>query len=121
MDNYFKKHKKVVIILGIIIGTIVVVPFIVHCLFKIYLNNFWSATWSAGDALSYCGTIISSLITAYLAYVAVNLSKKANQISERLMSLENMDKQVFLRLNLSKSKIEKVKKFRESGVRRTLL
>ena len=105
MRKPIMKYKKAAIIL---IATFVGVPVVVHSSFKIYLNDFWSAIWSAGDALSYYGTIISSLITAYLAYVAVDISKKANQISERLVSLEKMDKQVFLRLDLDKSKIEKV-------------
>lgn len=76
------------------------VPFVIHCLFKLQSScDFFVAEWSAGDILSYYGTVTLGLITIYLACVANNTNK-------RLLEIDEMERKAFLKLNLYESKID---------------
>ena len=65
MFDWMKNHKKIIafIIFMIIFG----VPLIIHILFKLHPNNdFFVAEWSAGELLSYYGSILAFLGTVIL-------------------------------------------------------
>lgn len=82
MLELIKKYKKRVCILITIFAF--GVPFLIHCLFKVpAIYDFFVAEWSAGDLLSYYGTMILGLITIYLAYVAVKQTQAANDTNNR--------------------------------------
>lgn len=70
MIDYVKKHKWYLIVGGILLTF--GVPFVLHCLFKIYPSNkFFAAEWSAGEFLTYYGSILSFLGTASLGILAL--------------------------------------------------
>lgn len=105
MFEIIKKYKKRICILITIF--VLGVPFLIHCLFKLHSRyDFFVAEWSAGDILSYCGTMLLGLVTIYLAYVAVKQTQAANDTNDRLLKIEEMERKAFVKLNLDESKIE---------------
>ncbi len=70
MFDWLKRHKLLIIIISFVI--IFGVPLIIHILFKIKApNSFWVAEWSAGDLLSYYGSILAFLGTVVLGILAL--------------------------------------------------
>lgn len=105
MIELMKKYKKKIYILIAIL--VLGVPCLIHCLFKLHSEcGFLIAEWSAGDILSYYGTMLLGLITIYLAYVAVKQTQVANDINNRLLKIDEMERKAFLKLNLYESEIE---------------
>lgn len=91
-----------IVLLILIIG----VPFGIHCLFKLNCGcDFLIAEWSAGDILSYYGTVILGGITVYLSYIALEQNQAANDINNRLLKIDEMERKAVLKLNLSESEI----------------
>lgn len=104
-DNFIKNHSWIIILIAIIL--ILVGPFIINVVFKLQISNkFFIAEWSAGEMLSYYGSILVGLATIYLSYVAITQTKYANKVNEKLLEIDQIDKKVYLRLNLENSKIE---------------
>lgn len=70
MFEWIRKHKfKIIIIVFILL---IGVPFITHCLFKINAkHSFWVSTWSAGDFLSFYGSVLSFAATVILSFLAL--------------------------------------------------
>ena len=70
MFDWLKRHKILITIISFVI--IFGVPLIIHVLFKIKApNSFWVAEWSAGDLLSYYGSILAFLGTVVLGILAL--------------------------------------------------
>ena len=70
MFDWLKRHKIPIAIISFVI--IFGVPLIIHILFKIKApNSFWVAEWSAGDLLSYYGSILAFLGTVVLGILAL--------------------------------------------------
>ncbi len=81
-----KNHKKLIafIIFMIIFG----VPFIIHILFKLYPNNdFFVAEWSAGELLSYYGSILAFLGTVILGALSLYQNHLIKQESDKRSEL----------------------------------
>ncbi len=77
MFEWIKKHKVLVGIIMVVI--IFVIPFLIHCAFKIYINDFWSTDeWNAGDILQFYGSMLVFIGTVSLGV----LSLHQNQTSE---------------------------------------
>lgn len=85
-----RKNKFKNFLYGITALAIFFLPLlIVHLLFKWNSNvDFWSAEWSAGDVLSYIGTMLTFLGTIALSYMAVKASNKANELSQKVIDME---------------------------------
>ena len=82
-----KKHKKMTFGLCIFVFLFPLVA--VHVLFKINaINNWFAATWSAGELLAYIAGFEAFLGTVVLGAITVYQSDKANEANERL-SKEN--------------------------------
>lgn len=64
------------IIISIIIF-VIIVPFLINLMFKVYLMDFLSAEWNAGDLLTFYGSIIGGVIT--LLGVVITLDNNAKQ------------------------------------------
>lgn len=78
MFEWMKKHKKLIAFITFMI--IFGIPFIIHILFKLRSNiDFFVAEWSAGELLSYYGSILAFLGTVILGA----LSLYQNQIIKR--------------------------------------
>ena len=71
MFDWIKKHIAIICVSSLII--ILGIPFIIHLLFKIQLpaDNFWAAKWSAGDILSYYGSVLAFIGTVVLGILAL--------------------------------------------------
>lgn len=70
MFDWLKRHKILITIISFVI--IFGVPLIIHVLFKIKApNSFLVAEWSAGDLLSYYGSILAFLGTVVLGILAL--------------------------------------------------
>ncbi len=81
-----KNHKKLIafIIFMIIFG----VPFIIHILFKLHPNNdFFVAEWSAGELLSYYGSILAFLGTVILGALSLYQNHLIKQESDKRAEL----------------------------------
>lgn len=77
----------------------------VHVLFKLSAPGYWlEPTWSAGELLSFAGTIV-------LGFVAVFQTRQANNISRRLMEKEINEAMPYVDLRpLTAEKLNKYKK-----------
>jgi hypothetical protein len=75
MFDWINKHKK-----KIIIGTVlavVVVPVIIHIIFKIpAFNSFLEAEWSAGDMLTYYGALLAGVLAIIGVFLTVMYSQR---------------------------------------------
>lgn len=68
--DWIKKHWIYVLLLALVI--VLGVPFGIHLLFKIHPRvAFFSAEWSAGDALTYYGSVLSFVGTVVLGALAL--------------------------------------------------
>lgn len=87
MKEILKKYKKMLIwifLIGFIVPMI-----IVHCLFKWHSgNDFLTAEWTAGELLEYIGTMISFLGTIVLGVLALQASQIANDLSKKVIDME---------------------------------
>jgi hypothetical protein len=110
--NFIKKHYKIFLAIVFIL-IVVVIPFLINLSFKVSsIDKIFTAEWSAGEMLSYYGSIILGSVTIYLAYISIKQAKYANNINEKLLNIEQINKRVYLEINLEKSSIniEKDKK-----------
>ena len=70
MFEWLRKHKIWVAIISLLI--ILGVPLLIHILYKIKAPNaFFVAEWSAGELLSYYGSILAFLGTVVLGVLAL--------------------------------------------------
>lgn len=116
MENLMKWILKHKICIGCIFFVLIIgVPFIIHVLFSVKIqNDFFVAKWSAGELLSYYGTILSFLGTIILGIIAIkqnnqirNISKEANDVNLRMLKLEECAKKSYITIknvNISNDK-----------------
>lgn len=84
--DFWKKYKTVIIVWLILLA---IIPLIVHLLFKWYCGiDFLVAEWSAGELLGYIGTMLTLIGTMILSLLALQASKKANDLSEKVIQME---------------------------------
>ena len=91
-----KINKHWLQIMFICIGLIFIIPFFIHIFFvNVPSLDFWVARWNAGNVLEFYGSIIVAGGTIILGYVAYWQTKKANEqadkaneLSEKLIALE---------------------------------
>ena len=86
MFDWMKKHKKLIafIIFMVIFG----VPLIIHILFKLHSNiDFFVAEWSAGELLSYYGSILAFLGTVILGALSLYQNQIIKQESDKRAEL----------------------------------
>ena len=68
--DWIKKHWFIVLLFTLVI--ILGIPFGIHLLFKIHPRvSFFSAEWSAGDTLTYYGSVLSFVGTVVLGALAL--------------------------------------------------
>ncbi len=81
------EHWWIWVVMSIIV--IVVIPILIN---ESYANNRGYVTiWGAEDTLAYAATAMSVIATTLLSIVAISQSKKANEISDRLLKIEEMN------------------------------
>ena len=86
--EFIRKHSKITVVILIILCSLLPL-IIVHILFK--WNSgiaFLVAEWSAGELLGYIGTLLSFWGTIILGWLALQASNKANELSRRVIELE---------------------------------
>ena len=81
-----KLSVLVIIILCLTIISAILLPFIVNESFK--TGKGYVVLWETADMLAYCGTALSVIATAILSCIAVVISSKANDVSNRMLKLE---------------------------------
>lgn len=75
MKSYLFKHKWKII--GSIIIFWVLIPLIINLAFKIdAVTSIFAAEWSAGDVLSFYGSIIAAVVTIIGVYITIDYSRK---------------------------------------------
>ncbi len=93
--DWINKHKVLTICITLFL--FVVQPIVVHLMFKIpAATTFWEKTWEAGDLLGYIAGFEAFLGTVFLGVVAVRQNDKANDLSEKLVRIQE-DQGVFER------------------------
>lgn len=96
-----KIFKTIGIIFMIIFGSIVilVIPLLINILFKFDFNIWWlESEWTAGEALSFYGGLLSFVGTVILGVVSVWQTKKSNEISSKLLKKDLIDSTDFIQL-----------------------
>ncbi len=85
--KWIENHKKQCVLICCII---IVVPILAtHGLFKWHSGQRWlEAEWTAGEALSYFGDILTFIGTVVLGYIAIFQTQKANKINEKFLAIE---------------------------------
>lgn len=87
LKKIWDKHNKKII--GGTLGVFVVPLICVHLLFKWKSGiSFIEAEWGAGDLLGYIGTILSFIGTVILGFLALEVSNKANNLSQKVIKIE---------------------------------
>lgn len=81
-----KLSVLVIVILCLTIISAILLPFIVNESFK--TGKGYVVLWETADMLAYCGTALSVIATAILSCIAVVISSKANDVSNRMFKLE---------------------------------
>lgn len=94
-----KKNKNILLIALLILTIIIVVPLIINILFKFDFNIWWlESEWSAGDALSFFGNILSFLGTLILGIIAIWQTSKSNELSEKILEKDLLESTDFIQL-----------------------
>ena len=86
MFDWMKNHKKLIAftIFMVIFG----VPLIIHILFKLHPNvDFFVAEWTAGELLSYYGSILAFLGTVILGALSLYQNQIIKQESDKRTEL----------------------------------
>lgn len=112
MDDKENKFMKIIKSLAkkwwvwviIVLLLLVVVPLSIHCLFKISSDGFFSAEWTAGDALAFGGSILGFIGTVVLGSVAVWQNKQLrndnkNERNEQHKEMINLENQKIILAN----------------------
>ncbi len=97
----------VIIILCLTIISAILLPFIVNESFK--TGKGYVVLWETADMLAYCGTALSVIATAILSCIAVVISSKANDVSNRMFKLEEERMTPYLDILREKSNITECK------------
>lgn len=99
MFEWIKKHKVLVGIIMVVI--IFVIPFLIHCAFKIYINDFWSTDeWNAGDILQFYGSMLVFIGTVSLGVLSLHQNQIIKEESDKRIKLQEerkreMEKPIF--------------------------
>ena len=79
-----KNYSIIVIAIVILLVFLVVVPSLINLLFKLHPSvDFFSAEWSAGDALNYYGALIASIATIVGVYLSITYAQKSYKDDEK--------------------------------------
>lgn len=91
MESFFEKiYENFKLYLKNFCIGIVGVLLLVHILYKIKTGIWWvESEWTAGDLLSFIGTVLSFIGTTILGCITVKLSKDSNEMNRRLVDIEN--------------------------------
>ena len=84
-----KKERKFIWLCVGFALIVVLAPIIINELYK--LNKGYLTLWGASEMLSYIATIISAVATVYVSWIAITQNKKANEINDRLLKLEEVN------------------------------
>lgn len=80
------KVIKIILIIFIFCFIIFFVPFLINVVFKIDFNiSLLQSEWTAGDALNFYGSVLSFIGTITLGTISVWQTKKANNLSEKVL------------------------------------
>jgi hypothetical protein len=94
MKKFFKWLGIIFLVL-----TILSVPLIINILFKFDFNVWWlESEWSAGEALSFYGCLLSFTGTIILGAISIWQTKKANNISKQLLDKDLLESVDFIQL-----------------------
>lgn len=94
MKKLFKPLAIVIISL-----IIIMIPIIINILFKFDFNIWWlQGEWSAGDALSFYGCLLSFIGTITLGAISIWQTKKSNDISKQLLEKYLLESTDFIQL-----------------------
>ena len=113
MFDWLKNHKKLIAftIFMVIFG----VPLIIHILFKLHPNvDFFVAEWTAGELLSYYGSILAFLGTVILGALSLYQNQIIKQESDKRTALleqrehESNMPRLKLRYNGSQGNLQKM-------------
>ncbi|HCW74839.1 MAG TPA: hypothetical protein DHM90_14905, partial [Clostridiaceae bacterium] len=79
--------KKTYIIFGsIIITSVILGPILINELYK--FSDGYKTAWGPIELLVYYGAVLSFIGTTFLGMITVSLNKKSNDISDRLLSIQ---------------------------------
>lgn len=71
------KNKKILQWLYFfVVVFLLIIPIFINLLFKIYINNFFSAEWSAGDMLTFYGSILGGCLTLFGVIITLKHQEK---------------------------------------------
>lgn len=76
------KKSEYILISLCSLGGVLIVALIVNVLFKIETDSFFSAEWSAGDALNYMGSMVGAISTFVLSLVAYKQNEKLQKMED---------------------------------------
>lgn len=84
--SYKKLYIVVVFVLLLIVISTIAMPFVINEIFN--QNKNLEFLWDIADILSYCGVALSVITTTILSSIAVIVSCKATEVSDRMLKLE---------------------------------
>lgn len=83
----------------ILLFIILLIPLIINILFKFDFKIWWlESEWSAGDALSFYGGLLSFIGTIILGAISIWQTNKANNISKKLLDKDLLESIDFIQL-----------------------
>ncbi len=98
------KRGIIVTFLIIFAVSVLAVPIFINESYK--TNSGYITLWKAKDLLSYFGAVISAIGTIFIGIIAFKQNNRANDISDRLLKLQEVNSTPFLYIDIEKSKIQ---------------
>lgn len=85
MNDFIRKHKKIVALIVVVIMIALLIPFLINESYKV--ENGYLTMWGAPDVLSFYGSFLSFVGTIVLGVVAIYQNNKAHRLNEQLQKL----------------------------------
>ncbi len=96
MLEWIKKHKVVVGVIMVVI--IFVIPFLIHCAFKVYSCDFLSTDkWDAGDILQFYGSMLAFIGTVSLGVLSLHQNQIIKEESDKRIRLQELRKREMIK------------------------
>lgn len=94
-----KKIMKYIGIVFLSILLLILIPLTINILFKYDFNIWWlESEWTAGEALSFYGGLLSFMGTIILGGISIWQTKKSNLTSKRLLDKDLLESTDFIQL-----------------------
>ena len=99
-------NKKIIILVVVLLIISVVAPIVINECYK--SNTGYMTLWGAKEVLGYFGEIFGAVGSIFVGVIALRQSIRANEISDRLLALEEKRTIPFLKIDTENSIVNRI-------------